>query len=163
MSDENDETQNYALMVLAGLVALVIGGVIMLAASKGIGGASKSTAGAGSPTANAVAAAIAGAPEGRVYFELGSAALPADASEVLGRVSDAAREQAGRVVLISGFHDASGDAAKNAELAKQRALAVRHALEANGVAPDRLVLDKPMLTGGGVDAREARRVELRLR
>ena len=163
MSDQNDETQNYALMVLAGLVALVIGGVIMLAASKGIGGASKGTAGTGSPTATAVAAAIAGAPEGRIYFELGSAALPADASEVLGRVSDAAREQAGRVVLISGFHDASGDAAKNAELAKQRALAVRHALEANGVAPDRLVLDKPMLTGGGVDAREARRVELRLR
>ena len=41
--------------------------------------------------------------------------------------------------------------------------AVRHALEANGVSPDRLLLDKPALTAGGTDAREARRVDVRLR
>jgi outer membrane protein OmpA-like peptidoglycan-associated protein len=102
-------------------------------------------------------------PDGRIYFELGSAALPAEASEVLVRVADAARAQAGKIVQISGYHDASGDAAQNAELAKNRALAVRHALEANGVAPDHLVMDKPIVTTGGTDAREARRVELRLR
>jgi len=82
---------------------------------------------------------------------------------VLVEVADAARMQADKVVLISGFHDASGDAATNAELAKKRALAVRHALEANGVAPDHLVMDKPLVTAGGADAREARRVEIRLR
>jgi outer membrane protein OmpA-like peptidoglycan-associated protein len=65
-------------------------------------------------------------------------------------------------VLISGFHDASGDPAQNAELAKNRALAVRHALEANGVAPDRLVMSKPAVTTGGGDPKEARRVELRV-
>ena len=64
---------------------------------------------------------------------------------------------------ISCYHDASGDAAQNAELAKNRALAVRHALEANGVAPDHLVMDKPIVATGGTDAREARRVEVRLR
>ncbi len=64
------------------------------------------------------------------------------------------------MVLISGFHDASGDAAHNAELARNRALAVRHALEANGVSPDRLVLDPPIAVAGGV---EARRVDVRLR
>ena len=31
MSEQNDEAQSYALMVLAGLVALVIGGVLALA------------------------------------------------------------------------------------------------------------------------------------
>ena len=65
--------------------------------------------------------------------------------------------------IVATLGPASGDAATNAELAKKRALAVRHALEANGVAPERLVMDKPMLTGGGADAREARRVDLRLR
>ena len=159
MSDQNDESQNYALMVLAGLVALVVAGVLALAAHKGMGGAAK----AQSP-ANATAAAIvAGEPEGRVYFALGSAALPAAASAILVTVADAARMESGKVVLISGFHDASGDAATNAEVAKQRALAVRHALEANGVAPDRLVMDKPAVSAAGADAREARRVEVRLR
>ena len=157
--NENDDTQNYALMVLAGLIALVIAGVLMLAARSGQGGTAK----APSATTTAVAAAIAGEPEGRVFFASGSDALPADSSEVLVKVADAARAATGKVVLISGFHDASGDAATNAELAKKRALAVRHALEANGVAPDRLVMDKPMLTSGGADAREARRVEMRLR
>ncbi len=159
MSDQNDESQNYALMVLAGLVALVVAGVVALAAYKGMG----SAANAPSPANAAVAAIVAGEPEGRVYFELGSDALPATASAMLVKVADAARMQGGKVVLISGFHDASGNAATNAELAKKRALAVRHALEANGVAPDRLVMDKPAIATGGADAREARRVEMRLR
>ena len=159
MSDQNDDSQNYALMVLAGLVALVIAGVLALAVYTGMGGAKKPKTAANA----AVTAIVVGEPEGRIYFELGSDALPADASEILVKVADAARMQAGKVVLISGFHDASGDAATNAELAKKRAQAVRHALEANGVAPDHLVLDKPMVTTGGADARAARRVEMRLR
>ena len=161
MNDQNDDAQNYALMVLAGVVALVVAGVIALAVSTTMGDTPK-------PVAVAAAQAPAGmdqqgAPEGRIYFELGSDALPSDASELLVKVADTARAQAGKVVLISGFHDATGDAARNAELAKNRALAVRHPLEANGVAPDRLVMDKPMVTTGGTDEREARRVELRLR
>ncbi|MEP7296234.1 MAG: OmpA family protein [Burkholderiales bacterium] len=156
MSDQNDDGQNYALMVLAGVVGLVIAGVIALAVSTTLGGDVPAKAGATmtSPAAE---------PDGRIYFEVGSAALPAEAAEVLVRIADAARAQAGKVVQISGYHDASGDAAQNAELAKNRALAVRHALEANGVAPDHLVMDKPIVATGGTDAREARRVELRIR
>ena len=161
MSDQNDDAQNYALMVLAGVVGLVIAGVIALAASRTMGTAAKAapakTAAVSATTANAAE------PDGRIYFETGSDALPADASAVLVRVADAARADAGKVVQISGYHDASGDPAKNAELAKNRAMAVRHALEANGVAPDHLVMDKPIVATGGGDAREARRVELRLR
>jgi outer membrane protein OmpA-like peptidoglycan-associated protein len=156
MGDNNDDAQNVALAVLAGVVALVVAGVIALAASR--------TVGVRAPAAAAAAAPGADAPAGpeRVYFEVGSDALPADAQPALARVADAARANAGAAVLISGFHDASGDAAQNADLAKRRAQVVRHALEANGVGPERLVLDKPALTTGGADAREARRVELRL-
>ena len=155
MSDQTDDSQNYALMLLAGLLALVVGGVLALAVHKGMGGTAK--------TPSAATAALAGEPQGRVYFAPGSDALPPEASEILVKVADAARAQSDKVVLISGFHEASGDAAKNAELAKNRAHAVRHALEANGVAPDRLLMDKPTVTSGGADAREARRVEMRLR
>lgn len=157
MSDQNDESQNYALMVLAGVVALVVGGVLALAAHQALGESAKARG------ASAATALVVDAPDGRVFFALGSSALPVEASDELARVADAARAQAGTLVLISGFHDAGGDAAANAELAKQRAMAVRHALEANGVAPDRLMLDKPIATAGGADARAARRVEMRLR
>jgi len=156
MSEQSDEGQNFALIVLALVLGLVITGVLTLAVSTTRGHAS---------TAQTSAARGIGAaePDGRIYFELGSAALPPDASAILVRVADAARAQAGKFVQISGYHDASGDAARNAELAKERALAVRHALEANGVAADHLVMDKPIVTSGGANAREARRVELRLR
>jgi len=177
MNDQNDDAQNFALMVLAGVVALVIAGVLALAI--GMGGPSSSMSApaargaavmpdAGSASAAGAATAGASVPalgdaDARIYFDLASDALPADAAAELGRIADAARADPGKVVLISGFHDESGDAAKNAELAKKRAFAVRHALEANGVARERLVMDKPRVTLGGADAREARRVEMRLR
>ena len=165
MSDQNDDTQNFALLVLAGLLAMVVAGVLTLAISTGLHRSSGSAAPMldkpAAPQTSAAADTVE--PEGRIYFELGSDTLPANAAEVLAKVADAARTQSNKVVLISGFHDESGDAAKNAELAKNRAMVVRHALEANGVAPDHLVMDKPTVTTGGTDAREARRVEMRLR
>ena len=179
MNEQNDDAQNFALMAVAAVVALVIAGVLALAISTTMGGtrgAAASTAAAatggpatpasGSSVTQAVAAAAVpnlGPADGRIYFELASDALPADAQADLARVADAARADPGKVVLISGFHDESGDASKNAELAKNRAVAVHHALEANGVARERLVMDKPRVTLGGADAREARRVEMRLR
>ena len=159
MSDQNDDSQNYALMVLAGVVALVVAGVLALAAYKGMGGSAKPK----TPANAAATLSVVGEPDGRIYFALGSDALPAEASEILAKVTDSARMQSGKVVLISGFHDASGDAAQNADLAKRRAQTVRHALEANGVAPDHLLLDKPVVMTGGAEARDARRVELRVR
>jgi outer membrane protein OmpA-like peptidoglycan-associated protein len=165
MNDQNDDAQNYALMVLAGLLALVIGGVLALAiyTSRSHVSAKPTANGAADATAVTSAASPTTEPEGRIYFELGSAALPADAAAVLAKVADTARAQSGKQVVISGYHDASGDAAQNAELAKSRAQAVRHALEADGVSPDLLILEKPILTTGDGDAREARRVEMRLR
>ena len=169
MNEQNDDAQNYALMVVAGVVAMVVAGVIALAVSTTMGDAGKTAAmsPASATLPASVAPAIAGAdmgePEGRIYFDVGSDALPSDAADVLAMVADAARAQAGKVVLISGFHDASGDATQNADLAKRRAQTVRHALEANGVAPDHLLLDKPVVMTGGAEARDARRVELRVR
>ncbi len=157
MNDQNDEAQSYALMVLAGLVALVIAGVLALAIS------STQRAKAAAKGATPAVASVMAAPDARVYFETGSDALSDEAQAALASAAEAARADGSKSLLISGFHDASGDAAQNAELAKKRAMAVRHALEANGVTPDRLVLDKPALTTGGADAREARRVDVRLR
>ncbi len=151
MSAQDDEVQGYALGAVLGIVALVVAGVIGLAVAKSMY----------KPVAKTAVVQAVSTTQ-RVYFELGQDSLPAGADEVLARVAEAARENSQAQVLISGFHDASGDPAANAELAKRRAQRVSHALEANGVAPSRLVLSKPELTLGGGDAREARRVEISL-
>ena len=163
MNEQNDDAQNYALMVLAGVVALVVAGVIALAVSTATRAPAAlrtaEAAPAGMPVPEMMATAEA---EDRVFFDPGSDALPASASPVLARVADLARAEVGRVVLITGLHEASGDAA-DAERARHRALVVRHALEANGVAPEHLVMGEPeaILTGG--DERDVNRVDLRLR
>lgn len=96
----------------------------------------------------------------RFYFASGKADLAAGAADALGDVVKAAK--AGRTLVISGFHDATGDAAKNAALARQRAVAVRDALKAAGVAERQIELKKPeQLAGSGSNA-EARRVEITL-
>jgi K(+)-stimulated pyrophosphate-energized sodium pump len=69
--------------------------------------------------------------------------------------------QGGGAVLVSGYHDASGDPAKNAELAKQRALNVAAALKLAGVPEDKLELAKPMQTTADGPPAEARRVEVK--
>ena len=66
------------------------------------------------------------------------------------------------IVLLSGFHDQSGDPAHNAELAKQRALSVRDALVAGGVVMERVKMRKPESTVGTGSAEEGRRVEIRV-
>ena len=65
-------------------------------------------------------------------------------------------------LLLSGFHDASGDPAKNAELAKQRAKALRAAFVAAGLEDTRVLMRKPESTQANGKAEEARRVEVHL-
>ena len=97
----------------------------------------------------------------KVYFESGKAELPVESNEPLNKLSEVARNGNGMLV-VSGYHDASGDAAQNAELAKQRATRVAHALEANGVPKERILLQKPEQLVGAANADEARRVDVRL-
>lgn len=123
------------------------------------------------PAAPAAATAPADAdaslfgPTEKLFFEAGSNRLPADSTELLARVAESARANGGAAVLISAFHAAAngaGDAAANAELSAQRADAVRHALEANGVPKERLSVAKALPTAVGTPAKESQRVELRV-
>ena len=94
----------------------------------------------------------------KFYFSSAKADLAPGALVALGDAIAAAK--AGKRLVFSGFHDASGNAAMNADLAKKRALSVRDALVGAGVAESSLELKKPEeSTGSGNDA-EARRVEV---
>ncbi|CAN7397385.1 sodium-translocating pyrophosphatase [Variovorax paradoxus] len=97
----------------------------------------------------------------KFYFESGKAEVAPNAKEALADVIKAV--QSGSVLLVSGYHDASGDPAKNAELAKQRAVAVGDALKAAGAPADKIELAKPEQTQADGPASEARRVEVKVK
>jgi outer membrane protein OmpA-like peptidoglycan-associated protein len=167
MFDEEDRETGYALFLAIALAIFVSIFTIGIAAGTAIGQLGKKPATASASmaapaAASAVSASVTAATAVKLYFELGKADLPADALTQLAPLIESARERGNRWV-ISGYHDASGDAAANAELAKQRAFAVRDLLTTAGVSAEAIELAKPAVTTGGADAREARRVEISLR
>jgi K(+)-stimulated pyrophosphate-energized sodium pump len=117
------------------------------------------------PAAAPVAAAPAAAPATKpasvkLYFASGAIALPVEANKLLEPLAAYAKGSANAKLSISGFHDSTGDLAKNQELAKNRALNVKQQLISAGVPEDRIMMQKPAQTDGGKDGQEARRVEV---
>jgi len=97
-----------------------------------------------------------------VLFATGSSTVSPEAVQALAPAIAALKADAAARVSLSGYHSASGDPAQNEELAKQRAMAVRDALVAAGVAADRIVLDKPQSAAANVAGEDpaARRVQM---
>lgn len=96
----------------------------------------------------------------KFHFDTAKFDLPPDAATQLAAIADWAKAESSARVGVSGFHDKHGDAAANALLARNRAVATREALVAAGVPAERIVLVKPQETTGGADDREARRVDV---
>lgn len=179
-SQDDDGPQGAALTVVFALVAVVISAVIGVGVYKNSQRQAPPNATAQN-TATAVPGALSATPPDaagaalaasdaasvkvengvvKFYFVSGKSDLAAGAGDALLDVVKGAK--AGRKLVISGFHDATGDAGKNAELAKRRALAVRDALTAAGVTDQQIELKKPeQMTASGSNA-EARRVEVAL-
>jgi outer membrane protein OmpA-like peptidoglycan-associated protein len=185
-----DEQQEYrvAAVVLIAAVLMAVGLAIGVAIQKVRGSGAKAapaavaaaTAGdasAGAANGAAASAPAAAAPEAaapasgsddasvvvengvvKFYFASGKSDLAPGAVEALADAITAGK--AGQKLVISGFHDSTGDPAKNADLAKQRALAVRDALKAAGVAESGIELKKPETATGSGNNAEARRVEV---
>ena len=171
-SSDDDSQQRFALGFLFALIALVVSTVVgVVVYKRGIAHAPKAPAAAVAPTAEAAAPGVvitedaaSVVVEGGVvkfFFATGKAELAPGANEALGDVVKGVVD-GGKTAVVSGFHDATGDAAVNAELAKQRALAVRDALKALGVAEEKVELKKPEATQGSGSNAEARRVEVML-
>ena len=178
-SEDEDTPKRAALMVVFGVVAVVVVSVVAfgaihrkpaMAPSTVLAKATAMVAASSVPAADATAASLAASDAASIkiengvvkfYFATGKADLAPGAGEALADVVKQAKEGAssGRKLLVSGFHDATGNAAQNAELAKQRAIAVRDALKAAGVAESQVELKKPEETLAGSNA-EARRVEV---
>ncbi|WP_119966250.1 OmpA family protein [Simplicispira lacusdiani] len=158
-SSDDDGQQRFALGFLFALITLIVATVVGVAVHK--------SGSARAPKTVAAAVAAEDAASVRVengvvkfFFATAKADLAVGAAEALADVVKGVAE--GKKAMVSGFHDATGDAAQNAELAKSRALAVAEALKALGVAEDRIELKKPEQTEGSGSNAEARRVEVAL-
>ena len=120
-----------------------------------------SPGGATAAAAPAPAAAPAGGLPLSVLFASGKAGLDGAAQTVLAEAVAYLKANSSAKVALSGFVDSTGSAAQNAELAKQRAFAVRDALTKAGVAADRIELRKPsQIEAGSGNAAQARRVDI---
>lgn len=174
-SQDNDQDIRVVAAVLISAILLAVGLAIGIGIHK-VRGAAKAeapaaaveTAAAPAPAEAPAAATAPSADDASVvveagvvkfYFASGKADLASGALEALGDAVAAAK--AGKKLVISGFHDTTGDPAMNAELAKQRAFAVRDALKGAGVDEASLELKKPEETAAGAGSNaEARRVEV---
>ncbi len=171
-SSDDDSQQRFALGFLFALIALIISVVVGTVVVKQVGGKGAAPAPTTAVASNAPAAVVAdpaGADAASVrvengvvkfYFATAKSDLAAGANQALADVVKGVAE--GKTAVVSGFHDATGDAALNEELAKQRAFAVRDALKALGVAEDKIELKKPEVTTATGTNAEARRVEVAL-
>jgi outer membrane protein OmpA-like peptidoglycan-associated protein len=170
MSSNDDDNQGLVLGIVFSVIAVVIFLTIGVAIHKSgsmdmkpapaksaamPSGASASAAGLDAASVKVVDGVV------KFYFASGKADVAADGNAALADIVKAVG--AGKQAVISGYHDATGDPAKNAELAKLRAFGVRDVLKALGVPEDKVELKKPeQLQASGSDA-EARRVEVTLK
>ena len=175
-SQDNDQENRVVAVVVIAAILLAVGTAIGFGIHKARSGAKTEAAAPAAPAVEAAAAPApveapaAAAPSAddasvvveagvvKFYFASGKSDLAAGALDALKEAIAAA--QAGKKLVISGFHDSTGDPAKNAELAKLRAFAVRDALKGAGVAETSLELKKPEQTTADGSNAEARRVEV---
>ena len=171
---DGESQQNFILAFLLGLIGLVISLVIGIALHSRNHESRPATGVAAAAPATTVAVVTETVsvviPDGasirvvgdtvNFYFAPASADLAPRAAEALAAVIKGV--EGGRKAVVSGFHDTTGDAAINEELAKKRAMNVQQVLVGQGVPADKVDLQKPAVTTGSGSNAQARRVEVKL-
>jgi K(+)-stimulated pyrophosphate-energized sodium pump len=114
---------------------------------------------AAAPAVEAAAPAAA-PPAAKLYFDVDVSAKIAEGEAGLAPIVAWLAANPTARAVVTGYHDPTGGAQRNHDLAKSRAQTVQAALVAAGVAADRIDLVKPISTDGGGDLKEARRVEV---
>jgi photosynthetic reaction center cytochrome c subunit len=97
-----------------------------------------------------------------LYFGVGSSTLEGEQAKGLILLIATLSAKPAAKASISGYHSASGELAANQQLAKDRAVRVRDSIVAAGIAPARVVLDKPLQAEANLSGEDpaARRVEV---
>lgn len=184
ISDSKDSRRRFVIAFIGLLVVLILAmaigiGVSPTTISQGATALHKSAPIQPAPATGFAAAARGSAEQGtaalstsdastitvengivKFYFASNKAELALGSAAALDDLIAGARR--GGKLLISGYHDPSGDRVRNIELARQRALAVRSILRSAGLSDSQIEVKDPEQMLGSGSAEEARRVEVRL-
>lgn len=169
---ERDSALRAVFWPVAILLALAV--ILLWIAGYGPGGASCKPTPVEAAAAPAAPAAVADVPPpaapaaaapvaDKLYFPVNSATLDDENKAKLAKFVDFLKANPSAMAVLSGFHDPSGDPAKNEELALNRARAARAALGEAGIPENRVEMAKPAETAAGGSPEEARRVEISVR
>lgn len=163
MSDTQDQDQPIAVLAAMMVVSLMVVGLLLglVLRATAVPLPAPATLASDDP-ALLITDPLQGELTGTVYFDVDKAALDAHAQAELASVARVLLAKPQQSVVLSGFHDASGDTQRNAQLALQRAKVVRTALVQAGIDLRRVGLRKPAATLAGEPAPLARRVEIRV-
>jgi len=160
-TSDDDSQQRFALGFLFALIALVVSTVVgVVVYQRGIKSPEATIIEVPAQGVIVIDEALVRVDNGVVkfFFATGKADVAIGGNEALADVVRGVVN--GKRARISGFHDATGDAAVNAELAKQRAKAVLATLLALGVDQNMVELQKPAQSQASGSNAEARRVEV---
>lgn len=160
-TSDDDSQQRFALGFLFALIALVVTTVVgVVVYQRGIKSPEAIVIEVPAQGVIVIDEALVRVDNGVVkfFFATGKADVAIGGNEALADVVRGVMN--GKHARISGFHDATGDAAVNAELAKQRAMAVQATLLALGVEQNMVELQKPAQSQASGSNAEARRVEV---
>ena len=180
LASDDESRQNFILAFLMGLIGLVIFfviGIVLYQKNHQVGASALPARAAAAPApksattvAEVTETVTVTIPDGagirvqggvvNFYFATASADLAPGAAEALAVVIKGV--EAGRKAVVSGFHDTTGDAALNEQLAKKRAEMVRDVLMGLGVPAGKIDLERPAVTAGSGNDAQARRVEVKL-
>ena len=118
--------------------------------------------GAAAKVADGLPPPTAGPTRSVLFFGVGSSTLEGEQAKGLTQLISTLATQPKAKASISGYHSASGELAANQQLAKDRAVKVRDAIVAGGIAPARVALDKPLQAEANLSGEDpaARRVEV---
>jgi K(+)-stimulated pyrophosphate-energized sodium pump len=120
-------------------------------------------------TAPAAAAAVVPAPAAplvkpetvSLFFDVNKTMPPDNAAAMLDKLVNYSRANVNAKIAISGYADKTGDAAKNAQLAKERAQAVKNQLISAGMPESAIMFQKPNeITADPGNDKESRRVDV---
>lgn len=167
-SQDNEQDIRVVAVVLTAAILLAVQLALGLAIFKARSGSTRTAPLVAAPAATAPpiggdASVLVNSGVVKFWFASGNADLPSGALAALG--DSVAAAQAGKRRVICGFHDATGDAAfkaelaKLAKLAKRRAFAVRGTLVGVGVVGSSIELKESEQTTGSHNDAEARRAE----
>ena len=168
MSDYNSNNNALSawnrLHLIVAIALAVLLGLLTLTGMATPRGTCPAAAPVAAPEVAAIAAApvveAAAPPAARLYFDVNVSNTIAEGKPLLDPIVAWLAANPTARAVVTGYHDPTGAAGHNHDLAKSRAQTVQAALVAAGVAADRIDLVKPVSTDGGGDLKEARRVEV---